>query len=88
MSVPAASALSSSMANSRANSSAPRLVGPARAPTHAAKSLARPADHTRYTMGSNHTGRRCTGSAWSPPGLGSRTPSGSTAPHSPRSSMA
>eukprot|EP00974_Lingulodinium_polyedra_P063407 6121477-Lingulodinium_polyedra.AAC.1 len=39
-------------------------------------------------MGSSQIGRRCMGSASSPPGFGSKRPSGPTPGHSPASSRA
>eukprot|EP00974_Lingulodinium_polyedra_P037419 3589134-Lingulodinium_polyedra.AAC.1 len=39
-------------------------------------------------MGSNHIGRRCMGSASSPPGFGSRRPSGPSPGQTPASSRA
>eukprot|EP00974_Lingulodinium_polyedra_P027432 2651136-Lingulodinium_polyedra.AAC.1 len=59
MSSPAASAASSSTASSHASSSAPRTASPPHLAIQAAKSLARPADHRRYTMGRSQMGRRC-----------------------------
>eukprot|EP00974_Lingulodinium_polyedra_P000823 77298-Lingulodinium_polyedra.AAC.1 len=56
---PAASAASSSTANSHASSSAPRTAAPPHRAIHPAKSRALPATHTRYTIGNNHMGRRC-----------------------------
>eukprot|EP00974_Lingulodinium_polyedra_P078901 7642458-Lingulodinium_polyedra.AAC.1 len=49
---------------------------------------ARPAAHTRYTVGRSQMGRLCIGSASSPPDLGSSRPSGPTSGHAPASSTA
>eukprot|EP00974_Lingulodinium_polyedra_P115306 11154768-Lingulodinium_polyedra.AAC.1 len=51
-------------------------------------SRARPAARARYTIGRSQMGRRCIGSASSPPGLGRSSPSGPTSGQAPASSTA
>eukprot|EP00974_Lingulodinium_polyedra_P013399 1296787-Lingulodinium_polyedra.AAC.1 len=47
---------------------------------------ARPATHAGYAIGGSQIGRRCVGSASSPPGFGSRRPTGWASGHAPASS--
>eukprot|EP00974_Lingulodinium_polyedra_P123415 11186680-Lingulodinium_polyedra.AAC.1 len=51
-------------------------------------SRALPAAQTWYAIGNSRMGRRCMGSAWSPPGFGSSRPSGCTSGQPPARSTA
>eukprot|EP00974_Lingulodinium_polyedra_P119211 11170280-Lingulodinium_polyedra.AAC.1 len=70
MALPAASAVSSSMASSQASSAAPRGLGwPPHAAAQRAQSCARPAAQILHRTGNSQIGLRSRASAGSAPGL-------------------